>query len=90
MLKGVNKQVLEINETESDYFEKAIFFVKPEFSGLSEGKLREIARHELEAAGKPPMELKLREKSKLLTVLLFAGVLLVGTFFGILLMSLGS
>lgn len=47
MIKGVNKQVLEINETQNDFFEKAIFFVKPEYSGMSEGRLREKATNEL-------------------------------------------
>lgn len=54
MIKGVNKQVLEITETQNSFFEKAIFFVKPEYTGLSEGKLREHARNELETTGKPP------------------------------------
>ena len=31
MVKGVNRQVLEIHETGCEYFEKALFFVKPEF-----------------------------------------------------------
>ena len=47
MIKGVNKQVLEINETSSSFFEKAIFFVRPEYSGMSEGKLREKACSEM-------------------------------------------
>ena len=53
MIKGVNKQVLEIMETQNGFFEKAIFFVKPEYSGMSEGKLRESAKKELENAGNP-------------------------------------
>ena len=28
MLRGVNKRIIEVNETGSDYFEKALFFVK--------------------------------------------------------------
>ena len=32
MIKGVNKQVLEISETQNGFFEKAIFFVNPEYS----------------------------------------------------------
>ncbi len=39
MAKGVNRQVLEIHDTGSDYFEKAMFFVKPEYSTVSEKKL---------------------------------------------------
>ena len=55
MIKGVNKQVLEISETQNGFFEKAIFFVKPEYSGMGEGRLKESARKEIENAGKPPV-----------------------------------
>jgi hypothetical protein len=43
MIKGVNRQVVEVRETGCDYFEKIIFFVKPEYAALSEGKIRERA-----------------------------------------------
>lgn len=58
MIKGVNKQVLEINETQNTFFEKAIFFVKPEYTGLSEGRLRESAKKELDTTGTPPLQQK--------------------------------
>ena len=28
MLRGVNRRIIEVNDTGSDYFEKALFFVK--------------------------------------------------------------
>lgn len=43
MIKGVNRQVIEINQTGNEYFEKMLLFVKPEFAGMSEKKLREKA-----------------------------------------------
>ena len=43
MIKGVNRQVVEVQETDCDYFEKIMFFVKPEYASLSEGKIRERA-----------------------------------------------
>ncbi len=43
MLRGVNRQIIEINSTDNSYFEKAILFVRPEFSALSEGKLHDNA-----------------------------------------------
>ena len=43
MIKGVNHQVVEVNDTSCEYFERIIFFVKPEYSFVSEGKLREKA-----------------------------------------------
>lgn len=87
MIKGVNKQVLEINETQNGFFEKAIFFVKPEYSGMSEGKLKESARNEIERAGKPP--LSAREKRKgLHRALLYALCLVSGIIAGYLISSL--
>lgn len=87
MIKGVNKQVLEINETQNGFFEKAIFFVKPEYSGMSEGKLKESARNEIERAGKPP--LSAREKKKgLHRALLYALCLVSGIIAGYLISSL--
>lgn len=43
MIKGVNRQVLEIHDTGCECFEKALFFVAPKFSTLSEKTLREKA-----------------------------------------------
>lgn len=43
MLRGVNKQIIEINSTDNCYFEKAILFVRPEFSEVSETKLHDNA-----------------------------------------------
>ena len=54
MLKGVNRQVVEIPQPESAYFEKVIFFVKPEFSGVSEIKLRSSADSLIKKASSPP------------------------------------
>ena len=48
MIKGVNRQVLEVHDTGVECFEKALFFVKPEYSTMSETTLREKA---LEAFG---------------------------------------
>lgn len=43
MIKGVNRKVVEVSESECEYFEKIMFFVKPEYAGISEGKIRERA-----------------------------------------------
>lgn len=43
MIKGVNRQVVEVSETGCDYFERVMFFVKPEYAGISEGKIRDRA-----------------------------------------------
>ena len=54
MLKGVNKQVVEITNPESPYFEKVIFFVKPEYVNGDGEKLKKEARLLAKSAGKPP------------------------------------
>lgn len=55
MIKGVNRQVIEISETDCEYFERVMFFVKPEFVNVSEGKLRERASVIAGKNDRPPM-----------------------------------
>ena len=47
MLKGVNRQVLEVNKPESRYFERILFVVKPEFTSLSGAKLLKDAKEQV-------------------------------------------
>lgn len=54
MIKGVNRQVVEVNETQCEYFEKIMFFIKPEYATVSEGKIRERAGMIAEASTLPP------------------------------------
>lgn len=65
MIKGVNRQVVEVAETGSDYFEKALFFVNPKYYGLTDGKLRERAQSLMGAAGIPPRTRSVKKRSKL-------------------------
>ena len=44
MIKGVNRRVIEINNPDGEYFEKAILFVKPEKSSDKPETLRIAAR----------------------------------------------
>ncbi len=84
MIKGVNKQVLEITETQNSFFEKAIFFVKPEYMGLSEGKLREYARHELETTGRPPKKGIRKNKRPVKAMVVSAATLAAGILLGLI------
>lgn len=69
MTKGVNRQVLEIHDTGSEYFEKAMFFIKPEFSSLSEKKLTATATKLLSSKTELP---KLREQQRKSGIILAA------------------
>ncbi|MBE6845491.1 MAG: hypothetical protein E7508_07250 [Ruminococcus sp.] len=43
MIKGVNKKVLEINNPQSIYFEKAVLYLKPNMTCVPEKLLRREA-----------------------------------------------
>ncbi len=62
MIKGVNRQVVEVTQTQCEYFEKVLFFIKPEYSAVSEGKLKERATVIAESAGVPPASRLKRDK----------------------------
>lgn len=62
MIKGVNRQVVEVTQTQCEYFEKVLFFIKPEYAAVSEGKLRERAGVIAESAGIPPASRLRKEK----------------------------
>ena len=54
MIKGVNRQVVEVSDTGSEYFERILFIVKPEYATVSEGKVRERVEQIAQAPGAPP------------------------------------
>ena len=54
MIKGVNHRIIEVMESECEYFERVLFFVKPEYSALSEGTLRDRARAVASNSSAPP------------------------------------
>lgn len=54
MLKGVNKQILEVTNTDNPYFEKIIFFVRSSAPNLDEGKLKTEAEKISATTQKPP------------------------------------
>ena len=54
MIKGVNRQVVEITRPNCEYFERVVFFVKPEYTCVSHGTLRERANIMAKSTGSPP------------------------------------
>lgn len=44
MIKGVNKQIIEINDIENKVFEKAVLYIRPEYSDSSISKLHNSAK----------------------------------------------
>ena len=71
MIKGVNHQVVEVSETDCDYFERILFFVKPEYASVSEGKIRERAGIIAGRTDKaPPTRIKRSRKTEALRIIL--------------------
>ena len=58
MLRGINRSIIEINETENKYFEKVLIFVKPEFCYLPSTKLKSEATKMVGLLGGNPIGLK--------------------------------
>ncbi len=86
MIKGVNRQVVEVRETDCAYFERILFFVKPEYACVSEGKIRERASliaNRTEAA--PPTK---RTRSAAVLCLQYGGAFLAGCLVAVLAVSL--
>lgn len=55
MIRGVNKQIIEINDTGSKYFEKALLFVSSSYSSQSTNKLQNEAVKIVNSFGAPPI-----------------------------------
>jgi len=56
LIKGINKQILEVTNTESPYFEKIIFFVRPTSNPIGEKALENEAKKLASQVKKPPKE----------------------------------
>ena len=76
MIKGVNHRIIEVMESECEYFERVLFFVKPEYSALSEGTLRDRARAVAANSSAPPPS-KIAQ-SRRLTIAALVGAAAIG------------
>lgn len=54
MIKGVNKQVLEVTQTEQPYFEKVVFFVKSDCAETDSEKILKKAKSYASLDVRPP------------------------------------
>ena len=80
MIKGVSKQVLEVTNPENPYFEKIVFFVKPQYAREDRAVLEREAHSLAARAGRPPRVRRSRREKWhfalrcLLSVLFFVSV----------------
>lgn len=53
MIKGINRHVIEVTETESAYYERALLVVKPEYASVERELLEKEAKRVLKDLGAP-------------------------------------
>ncbi len=89
MVKGVNKTVIEVNNTGSRYFEKIVFYVTPQYGNLTAKQLQKATgmfcfNFDDTKIRKPIRKIKKRQKliklfifgGSILSVLITAGILI--------------
>lgn len=82
MIKGVNKKVLEINNPQSIYFEKAVLYLKPNMSNAPEKLISREANELIRSMSPKPPKYVFWLK---LLLIITAGFLALG--YGIYLLS---
>lgn len=87
MIKGINRQVVEVSDPDSEYFEKIMFFVKPEYVSLSEGKIKEYAGRITATSSAPPKAAK-RVRGRGLEILKITASVLLGSAVTLLLVGM--
>lgn len=72
MIKGINKQILEVTATESPYFDKIIFFVRPQAQSTNEQILKNEAEKISKEIRKPPKCKK--TKAQIFSIIMYSGL----------------
>lgn len=72
MVKGVNKTIIEINNTGSKYFDRVLLFVNPTYTGVPKPLLECRADELIRKAGVP--DFSLRHKRRGRKAVLFIGI----------------
>ena len=78
MVKGVNKRIVEVQETGNEYFEKAILFLRPGHTDLEENRLAGEAGRYLGQLGYTPPAVKSLAGRVALAALKFGGAAALG------------
>ena len=68
MIKGINRQILEVTNPESPYFDKILFFVSSDGAAANEERLHSEAQSIARQLKKPPRS-KRSKKEKFLNAL---------------------
>lgn len=62
MIRGVNRQIIEVADTGSKYFERALLFVSSKYNSHSPDKLQREAVKVVNSFGQPPAQKRKRSR----------------------------
>lgn len=82
MIKGVNRQMIEVMETGNPYFERALLVVRPNCTDLQDSQLHEEAQKLLKSSGGYTGLLRVRRQRRLRRLLFALGTGSAGLFVG--------
>ena len=74
MVKGVNKTVIEVNNTGSKMFEKIVLYVTPEYGNLSAKQLRRAASNLVLSFDEVKSYRSLRSREKKKKIITFSAI----------------
>ncbi len=83
MVKGVNKRVIEVNNTGNKFFEKIVIYVTPEYGNLSPAELKKATESlvlgfkDNTYSSRPTLRRKHKRKKRLILTLGLVGFLLL-------------
>lgn len=78
MIRGINRQVVEVNRPENTCFERVLFFVDPDYYGLSEKTLQSKADDMLKKSYVKPPKIKRNGKAVLREMMKISAALVAG------------
>ncbi len=79
MIKGINKQIIEIKCTDDEYFDKVLLFVRADRAGTPEGTLRKNADNfcgKIFGCRRPQSPTRLRAATLVILLALLLGLLI--------------
>ena len=88
MFKGVNKRVIEVVETENEFFEKAILFMRPTAVQTDDKQLMNIKAKQYVSTIEYSTKARLKSKLFLRMVLRFAGSAAIGALIATILLKI--
>lgn len=92
MVKGVNRQIIEINDTGNRYFERVLLFVAPGRSDVPESELQAQARHYVSSLtaeeGRVSLRKRCRAKNRKKIIIIASSLLGIAAAAGIILLNI--